>query len=264
MNKKSIVFLSVTFGLTWVMWWSLAYIKHDSSLIFNNPLFFVIFLIGGLAPTIASYIAIKFSDQDYKSFNKRVWAWRISILYYLFCVLSVLGVRFLSITAYGLIFKPIWTEVDPQFLALLPLIVIMIPLGGLEEFGWRGLLLPELKKKYHLTTAALIVGLIWTLWHLPLFFINGLSHYHSDFLEFLINTTGLGFVLAWLYNKTNSIFICIFFHAFQNASSSIGLNCPSDGHYITGLIWLILGGLLLLNEYLMSRNKKLAASRNRQ
>jgi len=257
MNKKAVIFLTFTFGLTWLLWWTLACLKHDNSQIYSNPMFFIFFAIGGLAPTIASYISIKFSDRNYKGFNKTIWKWRINILYYLFCIVSVLGVRYLSIAFYGLIFKPIRADITPQFLSLIPLIFLMILFGGLEEFGWRGLLLPELNKKFKLSTAALIVGLVWGLWHLPLFFINGLSQYHSDFLEFIINTIGLGLVLAWLYNKTNSIFICVLFHAFYNASFSIGLSCPSNGRYISAIIWLIFGGGLLLYEYLIFGKKNI-------
>ncbi|MCX6239762.1 MAG: type II CAAX endopeptidase family protein [Bacteroidia bacterium] len=171
-NKKVVLFLTFTFGLTWLLWWLLAFLKHDNSQIYSNPMFFILFAIGGLAPTIASYISIKFSDRNYKSFNKAVWKWRINILYYLFCIVSVLGVRYLSIAVYGLIFKPIWADITPQFLSLLPLIFLMILFGGLEEFGWRGLLLPELNKKFNLPISAIVVGLIWGLWHLPLFFIQ--------------------------------------------------------------------------------------------
>jgi hypothetical protein len=253
MNKKIVIFLTVTFGLTYLLWWLLAFLKHDNSEIYRNIFFFVLFAIGGLAPTIASFISIQFSDGDFKSFNIAIWKWRINILYYLFCVISILGVRYLSIVCYGIIFKPIWTEINPQFLTLLPLIFIMILFGGLEEFGWRGLLLPELKKKFNLYIAAILVGLIWGLWHLPLFFINGVSQYHSDYLEFLFNTIGIGMVIAWLYNKTNSIFICVLFHAFYNASFSTGLNCPSNGRYIATFIWMIFGAGLLLHEYLLTR-----------
>jgi CAAX amino terminal protease family. len=253
MNKKVIIFLTTTFGLTWLMWWLLAFLKIDASQIFNNPMFFILFFIGRIAPTIASYISIKYSDRDYKSFNKAVLKWRINIFYYLFCIASVLGVRYLSIAVYGFLFKPIWTELTPRFIMLLTMIFPMIPMGGLEEFGWRGLLFPELNKKINLIMAALAVGLIWALWHLPLFYINGL--YDSSFLEFLLMVIGLGLVLAWLYKKTNSIFICVLFHAMINASSRIGLSCPSDGRYITEVIWLILGGSLLLYEYLTNRKK---------
>ena len=45
------------------------------------------------------------------------------------------------------------------------------PLG--EEVGWRGYLQNELNKRFPLLKASLIVGVIWSLWHLPLWFISG-------------------------------------------------------------------------------------------
>ena len=52
-----------------------------------------------------------------------------------------------------------------------------------------------------------------------------------------------------------SIFICVLFHAVYNASSSIGLSCPSNGQYIVAIIWVIYGGVLLLYDYLNDRKK---------
>ncbi len=124
----------------------------------------------------------------------------------------------------------------------------MIPFGGLEELGWRGFLLPELSKKINFQISSLIVGLIWALWHIPLFFIQGLHHYQSNFLSFLIQVVGLGLALAWLFGRTKSIFICVLFHAFYNASSSIGLNYSDEVSYITGFIWLGIGIFLILYD----------------
>lgn len=39
--------------------------------------------------------------------------------------------------------------------------------GLLEETGWRGFLLPELQKKYTPLKAAIGVGILWSLWHIP-------------------------------------------------------------------------------------------------
>lgn len=252
-KRKIIIFLTITFSTTWTTWWFLSFLKQDNSQIFSNPFYFGLFLVGGLAPTIASYLAIKFSDKEYSIFNKSVFKWRVNFLFYLFSIMVIIGVRYLAIAIYGFVYSPIWSGLTPQFIALLPLFLIMIPLGGLEEFGWRGLLLPELTKKINFQISALIVGIIWAFWHLPMFFINGLSHYQSDFIHFLIQTVGLGLVLAWLYKRTKSIFICVCFHALQNASSSIGLSCPDDGQYITALIWLILGVGLIIIEIINDR-----------
>ena len=59
--------------------------------------------------------------------------------------------------------------------ALIALIPMMLFAGGLEEAGWRYILQPELEKKYPYIAATIIVSLIWWLWHLPLFYINGVG-----------------------------------------------------------------------------------------
>lgn len=45
------------------------------------------------------------------------------------------------------------------------------PLG--EELGWRGYLLGEIQRRRSLVASALIVGIIWGLWHLPLWLVSG-------------------------------------------------------------------------------------------
>jgi membrane protease YdiL (CAAX protease family) len=61
----------------------------------------------------------------------------------------------------------------PWFLpvAFVYILLLMGPLG--EEAGWRGF---ALKKMLQLTSpvkAAVLLGIIWSFWHLPLFFIHG-------------------------------------------------------------------------------------------
>jgi len=252
-RRKILLFLIITFSVTWSCWWVLSAIKQDASHIFSNPLYFSLLFIGGIAPTIAPYVAIKLTDRHYKSFNRSVIKWRINVKFYLMSIVMIIGVPYLAIFIYGYLYEPVWADLSPQFIALIPLTIIMIPLGGLEELGWRGFLLPELTKKINFQIAGFIVGVIWFFWHLPLFFIQGLGHYQSDFLEFAIQTVGLGLVLAWLFGRTKSIFICVLFHAFFNASSSIDLACPDDGKYITAFIWLILGlSLIILDRRKLS------------
>ena len=54
--------------------------------------------------------------------------------------------------------------------------------GGHEELGWRGILQPLLDKKYTYWQSNLIVGSIWGIWHLPLWFIVGESHQGFPFV----------------------------------------------------------------------------------
>jgi membrane protease YdiL (CAAX protease family) len=142
---------------------------------------------------------------------------------------------------------------------------MMIVFGGLEELGWRGLLLPSLSKIFKFQIAALVVGVIWGLWHLPLFFMSGATQYQSNFIVFAIQVIGLGFVLARLYGRTKSIFICVLFHAFSNAVSSSGLSSPDGNGYVNALIWLVVGlGLVILDRKHLNLNTTLYKNEERE
>jgi uncharacterized protein len=43
-----------------------------------------------------------------------------------------------------------------------------------EEIGWRGYALRGLQANLSALASTLIIGVVWALWHLPLFFIVGL------------------------------------------------------------------------------------------
>ncbi|MGL6197526.1 MAG: CPBP family intramembrane glutamic endopeptidase [Lachnospiraceae bacterium] len=101
------------------------------------------------------------------------------------------------------------------FIVYLPLMVFG---GGLEEIGWRGLLQPCLEKKFSFTAAALIEGLIWAVWHLPLWFVSGTSQSSYNFISFASYCLALGFMLAAFYQLTKCIFAGVLLHAWGNVT----------------------------------------------
>lgn len=89
-----------------------------------------------------------------------------------------------------------------------------------EEIGWRGLLAPELAKMTSFTKTALISGIIWAAWHMPLIF---LSSYHGDGTPvvysaacFTLLLIAISFPLAWLRLKSGSLWTAAFLHASHN------------------------------------------------
>jgi membrane protease YdiL (CAAX protease family) len=248
-KKKIVLFMLITFAISWIAWWILVFIKQDNSGIFQNPLYFLIFFAGGIAPTVAPFLAIHFSDKEFKEYILTIVKFRVSIFYYLFGTLLVFGIAYLGIWITTLIKGSIWSGSSPDFISLIRLTLMMLVFGGLEELGWRGLLLPAMSKYFKYPIAALIVGVIWVIWHLPLFFMHGAPQYQSDLPTFAIQVIGLGFVLAWLYGRTKSVFICVLFHAFVNAVSSSGVSSSGDNGYVVALIWLFVGlGLVIFDR----------------
>lgn len=63
----------------------------------------------------------------------------------------------------------------PPWWALLVILGYVAVLGGPlgEELGWRGYLLPTLESRVGTIWATVVIGLVWWLWHLPLFFLDG-------------------------------------------------------------------------------------------
>jgi membrane protease YdiL (CAAX protease family) len=90
--------------------------------------------------------------------------------------------------------------------------------GGMEEPGWRGLLQPELQKRFSPLVAALIVSAFWSLWHLPLY-LNGF--YPGELVGGMIGgaifRVLLAIFLAWFYNRSGgNLFLMIFLHTCFN------------------------------------------------
>lgn len=120
--------------------------------------------------------------------------------------------------------------------------------GGLEEIGWRGFLQAELMKGKNLIVISFIIGIIWGFWHIPLFFIEEVSHYSFEFIPFLLGAIMFSTYLTWLYAKTRSLLLVILFHASINASATIGLRLVFEHTvlaYILIMVFTLVGiGLL--------------------
>ena len=112
-------------------------------------------------------------------------------------------------------------------------------LGGSveEEFGWRGYALPRLQANYSALTSSVIVGFMWGVWHLPLFYISDGPYYQSPIWAVILSTILLSILFTWLLNNTGgSILIALFFHTMYNFSHTI---FPTLGMSNSGLYFII-------------------------
>lgn len=124
--------------------------------------------------------------------------------------------------------QPDFSDAIPWYLYLLYLIPTALLTGGNEEPGWRGLALPGLLERYHPVVASLILGVIHSLWHLPL-----MSHYNTNIAWYLFDLVPLTFIFNWLYlNSKKSIFPVMLFHAGTNV---IGSFLPTPGEVLGGV-----------------------------
>jgi len=108
---------------------------------------------------------------------------------------------------------------------MIPIMYFMIFfIGGSfqEEFGWRGFALPRLLEKWHPLTASLILGAVWGVWHLPLFFIPDTGQYFMPLGVFLILVEAFTVLMTWAYLRTGrSLFSALLFHTSINTMLSV-------------------------------------------
>lgn len=212
MEKEVGRYLFYTFTLSWVFWGGLIIFTQLDLIKFGTALSYIFLIPGGVAPSItAIWLKKKYSSKgDFNSFIRSIKNYKHPLAWYL----SIVGLAFL------VCFLPsLWGGAameNPLYLALI-LLPGMIIGGGLEEIGWRGYLQPALQKKWPSFTSTLIVGSIWTLWHLPLWFIVGSNQMSMNFLWFTVTVLALSFLLTVIYLTTKSIFLCIIFHALINS-----------------------------------------------
>lgn len=235
MNKLSKFYLAWTFSIMSICWGICVICSLNGILLNENYLLYVPYLLGGWSPTIASYIALKKNNKilNTKDWLKHIFDFKHSI--YSYGMVILLGIIFILpqcfISGY---------ENGAPLFAIIVMIPMMLIGGGLEEAGWRYILQPELEKKYSFTTSTLIVSIIWWIWHLPLFYIQGVSQYGQNYFAFGINILGLSFALASIRKNTNSVWLCVLFHCIANSLSGIYvINENIWGNVVTTIILIL-------------------------
>lgn len=159
---------------------------------------------------------------------KRFFLWRVSWKWYLVAIVLLPALQFVSmlltvwLTGEPVDFShPMVRDIvplsAPLFVFVVPWFIFEILTNG-EEMGWRGYILPRLQTKYNALTASLIIGVIWSVWHLPKFFGTGTSGGRS-FFWFTVFCMAAAVLYTWLYNNTSgSLLLVTLFHAANNTA----------------------------------------------
>jgi len=141
-----------------------------------------------------------------------------------------------------------WGEAVLNFVTNPASIILSILFASLfpfiEELGWRGYVLDRLQEKHSALVSSLILGTVWSLWHLPTFFIQ--DSYQASlgigtlaFWLFLLGIVPLAFAFTWIYNNTGrSTLAVILFHSMVNFTGQLlTLSEPADTYSI--LLWFV-------------------------
>lgn len=158
-------YLVCTYVVSWIAWGIIVFANQYGYLGFGTPLSLIIWGIGGLGPAFA-IIILKFKQSVFTKAN--------DVLRYIFYSpnqkKTILVICITSLMQFIIIACFCDRRSGLSLFMLLPYWLLMaIVGGGMEELGWRGFLQPEVEKHLPFIPATLIVGIIWTCWHIPLF-----------------------------------------------------------------------------------------------
>ena len=170
---------------------------------------------------------------------RRCLHWRVHPFWY--CVVLLLPPACL-VTA---ICAHQWVEGNPVTVpslgspaTLFPHLVLTLLFGGPlgEEPGWRGFVLPRLRANLHPIPASLIVGVIWAVWHLPLWWITDVP---APFWLYVVGVLPLTYLFTWVWEHTEgSVLLALLFHASLNTSLA-RLHVQSAWIEWTVILWLV-------------------------
>jgi membrane protease YdiL (CAAX protease family) len=93
------------------------------------------------------------------------------------------------------------------------------PLG--EEFGWRGFLLPRFVEQFSALPACILVGIVWSAWHWPLFYKGIIKAPAQEIFFLFANITALSFLVGTVYLRTRSLLLAMLTHWSTNAAQTL-------------------------------------------
>lgn len=243
-------FFVLTFGLSWLAW--LPYVLSESGLgvlPFDLPTVLgstqLLGVLPGayLGPIFSAFLVTALADGRG---GLRVWAgrvlrWRVSWKWYVGVLLGVPAIILLT----TLPFAPQWQLPATAALSAyaIGLAFQMVTTGLAEEPGWRDFALPRMQPRYGPVRGSVYLGLVWGVWHYPLFLTRwggwpDVAWYVP--LEFTAMTVMVSLVMTWVFNRTGeSLPVAIVLHAsINNTFSTVwseifpGLGAGTGNHVI--------------------------------
>ena len=135
-------------------------------------------------------------------------------------------------------------------LVVVALVVNVVVAGAVngEEIAWRGYALPALQSRMAALPAALVLGVLESCFHLPLFLTPCTPQSRIPFAGFTVLSVALSVIFAWVFNSTRgSLLVVTLLHAGINATTNV-LPVPDagPGFWITLLLLALSAAIVVV------------------
>jgi membrane protease YdiL (CAAX protease family) len=185
--------------------------------------------LGALSASLAGIVlaAIEGRKGGVRELLGRVLIWRVGIQWWAFALLFTIIPSVAALYLFNLLGGPTvdWSGLKPLS-SVVPMFIMLTIFAGMgEEFGWRGFAMPRLQARYNALVSSLIVGLVWGIWHIPLFLTQGTTQ--SEWLAdagwipavvgYTLFCMAWSIQYTWLFNNTKgSVLLAAVMHGAGN------------------------------------------------
>jgi membrane protease YdiL (CAAX protease family) len=224
-------FFFLAYAITWIIF--SPYVLAEWGILPKASFYNLFYILHTFGPAMAAYIMFRVMDgkAGWLGLRKRIKQLRAGWLWYAFILLGIPALILLGILVLpGALAS--FQGLTPKLLVSYPFVFVLIFLGGGplgEEIGWRGFALPRLQSRYGALRATLLLGVLWTIWHIEDFFTasqgggpgTGLTAFTFNLPIFFVMVMELAIIMTWVFNHTRgSFFIAVLLHASFDAFGS--------------------------------------------
>jgi membrane protease YdiL (CAAX protease family) len=226
-----ISYFAMTYGFSWLGW--LPYILSQDGLgvlPFHLPFASFAIVPGAfLGPILSGFLMVKAIEgkTGVRHLLRRMVQWRVAWYWYAFALIAIPLIRTLGVFVLPGVLETARVDgLQTSLMVYLSFLPITIMISGLaEEPGWRGFALPRLQERYGPLLGTLLLGLLWSIWHFPLFLTSWApSHDLLTLITFTAAATAIAVIITWVFNHTRgSLLIAILLHGAVDAYSPVVL-----------------------------------------
>ncbi|GAB3492978.1 CPBP family intramembrane glutamic endopeptidase [Nocardiopsis coralliicola] len=210
----------ITFAFSWTVWWLGSFPQAQAL----GPMPFVV--VGSFGPMVGAVLVTlaNHGPSGVGALFRRLSPFRGGLVPYL---IGFLVVAAIAASAAG----PVLLEgagIDQPALqaalatAPIQFLVIALAGGGNEELGWRGFAQPRLQGALPPLAANVVLGLIWAVWHAPVFHMAGTMQSEMYFPAYTLLCVALTVVLGHVFNASRGgVFAAVVVHAAINTVSGL-------------------------------------------
>jgi membrane protease YdiL (CAAX protease family) len=219
-------FVFFTLAWSWSIW-SLLFLTIEPGGLLHNPppIAFVLAILGGLGPSLSGFFLtwVLYGREGIQALAARLRNWRLGRWWIAVLIIPAIT----AITPLVRWMAGYTVDTDAMLGLIVPGLGLGLTAGLMEEFGWRGFLLPHLLKRHSPLVSTLLLGLVWGgLWHgyADTFGLGdkGLAFWPLMILLGPILLTAWSLIMTWVYEVTQgSLLFSILMHTGISSSALI-------------------------------------------